>query len=99
VADTRHLVNRARQEAAQYRDNYKTPVPPKILADRLASYMQAYTLYGSVRPFGVSLVLGGLDPKGTPALYCLEPSGIFYVSPLNDRASSEGVKDSYRDER
>lgn len=46
-------------------------------------YCQAYTLYSSVRPFGLSVLLGGVDPDGTPGLYCIEPSGVFWVrSPL-----------------
>lgn len=45
------------------------------LADRLASYIQAYTLYSSVRPFGVSTILAGVDEDG-PQLYMIEPSGV-----------------------
>ena len=38
-------------------------------------YLQAYTLYSSVRPFGVSTLLGSIDRSG-PQLYMLEPSGL-----------------------
>ena len=31
------------------------------LANRLGSYVQAYTLYNSVRPFGVTAIVGGWD--------------------------------------
>lgn len=51
----------------------------KILADRLGLYVQAYTLYSSVRPFGISTILGAVDKDG-PSLYVVEPSGIFFVS-------------------
>lgn len=40
-------------------------------------YVQAYTLYSSVRPFGISSVLGGVDDDG-PQLYMIEPSGVFW---------------------
>jgi len=40
-------------------------------------YVQAYTLYSSVRPFGVSTIFGGVDVNG-PQLYIIEPSGIAY---------------------
>ncbi len=54
--------------------------PPHIqaLSDRLSLYVQAYTLYSSVRPFGCSTILGGVD-KGGPAIFVIEPSGVFYV--------------------
>ena len=45
---------------------------------RLSMYAQAYTLYSSVRPFGCSTILGGIDENG-PGLYVIEPSGVAYV--------------------
>ncbi|KAI9513185.1 20S proteasome subunit [Russula earlei] len=77
LADGRHLANRARDEAANYRDNYREPAPLKALADRLSLYVQAYTLYSSVRPFGCSTIIGGVDKDG-PSIYVIEPSGVFY---------------------
>ncbi|KAG6880303.1 hypothetical protein C0992_000080 [Termitomyces sp. T32_za158] len=77
LADGRNLSNRARDEAANYRDRYRQPPPLKTIADRLGLYVQAYTLYSSVRPFGISTILGTVDKDG-PALYVVEPSGVFY---------------------
>ncbi|KAH7105500.1 20S proteasome subunit [Auriculariales sp. MPI-PUGE-AT-0066] len=76
-ADARHLAGRARDEAQNYRDTYQSPTPLKSLADRLSLYVQAYTLYSSVRPFGISSILGAVDKDG-PQLYVVEPSGIFF---------------------
>ena len=50
----------------------------QAIADRLAQYVQAYTLYSSVRPYGVSTILGIFDKNG-PELYVIEPSGVYYV--------------------
>ncbi|KAH9045180.1 20S proteasome subunit [Lactarius pseudohatsudake] len=77
LADGRHLSNRARDEAASFRDNYNEPAPLKALADRLGLYAQVYTLYSSVRPFGCSTIVGGIDKDG-PSIYVIEPSGVFY---------------------
>ncbi|KAG8931142.1 hypothetical protein FRC02_003166 [Tulasnella sp. 418] len=77
LADGRHLANRARDEAENYRDTYRSPSPVKALADRLGLYVQAYTLYSSVRPFGISSILGGIDKEG-PQLFVVEPSGVFF---------------------
>lgn len=49
--------------------------------DRVALFVQAYTLYSSVRPFGISTILGAVDKNG-PALYVVEPSGVYYVRPF-----------------
>lgn len=74
LPDGRHFVNRGRDEASQWRSIYKVPVPVSSLANRMGSYAQAYTLYNSVRPFGITTLLGGVDDDGT-FLYMIEPSG------------------------
>lgn len=51
------------------------------MTERLGQYVQVYTLYSSVRPFGISTILGGVDKTG-PNLYVVEPSGVFFVSYL-----------------
>lgn len=63
VPDGRHLVSRARDEASSWRSTYKSPIPLKVLAGRMGSYVQVYTLYSSVRPFGVTAILGGWDAE------------------------------------
>lgn len=77
AADARHLVNRARTEAKNYKSFYQDPVPARILSERVSGYVQAYTLYGHLRPFGVSLILGAWDADG-PQLHMIEPSGLSY---------------------
>jgi len=75
VADARQLVTRARAEALNYRQFYGDSIQGRVLCDRLSSFVQMYTLYGSVRPFGCSVLLGCVDKQG-PQLFMIEPSGI-----------------------
>ena len=63
LADARHLVETARDEASNYRSEYGGPIPIKYLAHRLASYVHAYTLYSAVRPFGCSILLSAWEPQ------------------------------------
>ncbi len=63
VPDGRHFLSRARDEAASWRSTYKAPIPIAALASRLGGYVQAYTLYSSVRPFGVTAIVGGWDSE------------------------------------
>ncbi|TFK94667.1 20S proteasome subunit [Polyporus arcularius HHB13444] len=77
LADGRNLSNRARDEASGFRENYRSPPTLQYIVDRLGLYVQAYTLYSSVRPFGCSTILGAVDKNG-PALYVIEPSGVAY---------------------
>ncbi|KAK9352649.1 nucleophile aminohydrolase [Lipomyces doorenjongii] len=75
--DGRHLVSQGRSEAYTWRGTYKVPISVTSLTDRLAGYVQAYTLYNSVRPFGISAIIGGVDHSG-PHLYTIEPSGAYW---------------------
>lgn len=63
IPDGRHFVDRARDEARAWRDTFKTPIPTANLASRMGGYMQAYTLYQSVRPFGITAIVGGFDSE------------------------------------
>jgi 20S proteasome subunit alpha 7 len=67
IPDGRHFIDRARDEARAWRDTFKTPISTADLASRMGGYMQAYTLYQSVRPFGITAIVGGFDStKETP---------------------------------
>ncbi|KAL4757040.1 proteasome core particle subunit alpha 7 [Aspergillus foveolatus] len=68
VPDGRHFVSRARDEASSWRGIYKSPIPVSALANRLGGYVQAYTLYSSVRPFGVTSIVGGWDSEAELAV-------------------------------
>ena len=63
LPDARHFTSRARDEAASWRSTYKAPIPGASLANRMGAYVQAYTLYNSVRPFGVTGIIGGWDAE------------------------------------
>lgn len=76
TADGKHLAGRARDEATNFFDTYRQKTPVKTLAERVALYVQAFTLYSSVRPFGVAAIIGGVDEARGPQLYVVEPSGM-----------------------
>lgn len=76
LPDGRQLVNRARDEASSYKSNFGIAIPGKVLSQRVALYVHAYTEYWHLRPFGVSSILSVYDESSLgPQLYCIEPSG------------------------
>ncbi|PIA13426.1 N-terminal nucleophile aminohydrolase [Coemansia reversa NRRL 1564] len=75
--DFRVLVNSARKMAQAYWRTYMEDPPVRILVKELASIMQEFTQSGGVRPFGVSLLLAGVDERG-PNLYQVDPSGSYF---------------------
>ncbi len=58
---------------------YHDAIPVSSLSDRMGGYAQAYTLYSSVRPFGVTAIIGGMDEEDGPSLWMVEPSGVGWV--------------------
>lgn len=57
---------------------YGETQPIKMLVKETAGVMQEYTQRGGVRPFGVSLLVAGLDSDGSPGLYQVDPSGAYF---------------------
>ena len=49
-----------------------------MLSKNTAELFQEYTQIGGVRPFGVSLLIAGVDREG-PKLYQVDPSGTFWA--------------------
>lgn len=74
VADARVLVDRARLDAQMNRVTYDERIEVETLAKRTCDFMQTYTQYGGVRPFGVALLIAGVDDHGV-SLYETDPSG------------------------
>ena len=73
IADARRLVDSARVDAQKHRITYNEPADIETIARSTCDLMQVYTQYGGIRPFGVSLLIGGYDTQSR--LYEAEPSG------------------------
>jgi len=75
-ADARILIDRAREYAQIHRILYDEPIGVELLARRVCDILQAYTQHGGVRPFGVALLIAGIDREGAQ-LVGTEPSGAY----------------------
>jgi 20S proteasome subunit alpha 7 len=63
VPDGRALVGHCRKEALKYSNSFDLPMAGRIMAERLGLFVNAHTLYGSVRPFGASVILASYSPE------------------------------------
>jgi len=77
ISDARVLIERAQLKAQQYRVTYDSPIETSLVVKDLCSLMQVCTQSGGLRPFGVSLLVIGVDEDG-PKLYETDPAGIFF---------------------
>ena len=76
IPDARTQVDHARFFAQSNRLIYDEPVDVEGVAKNIADMAQQFTQYAGVRPFGVALILAGVDKNGS-ALYLTDPSGTY----------------------
>ncbi len=76
MADARVLVDYARVTAQVEKVTYGEKIGVEPLVKKISDYVQQYTQYGGVRPFGTSLLIAGIDDTDV-YLFETEPSGAF----------------------
>lgn len=77
LSDARVLIERAQVRAQQHRVTYDTSIDTNTVVKDVASLCQICTQSGGLRPFGVSLIIAGIDADG-PKLFETDPTGIFF---------------------
>ena len=77
IPDARIQVDSARVMAQSNRLIYDEPVDIEAIAKRIADMNQQYTQYAGVRPFGVSLIIAGVDDNSGPVVYLADPTGTY----------------------
>ncbi|MDH7517904.1 MAG: archaeal proteasome endopeptidase complex subunit alpha [Candidatus Thermoplasmatota archaeon] len=85
-ADAQRLVEIAQEEAQINKITYDEDITIKALTDIICEYKHAFTQYDGIRPFGVALIIAGIDNTGKK-LYSTDPSGVF----LEYKAVCEGA--------
>src|SRR6056297_144699 len=77
VADARQLIDFARRQAQINRLRYGEAIGIETLTKNITDHIQQYTQVGGARPFGVALIVGGIE-DGEPRLFETDPSGTPY---------------------
>lgn len=77
IPDARSQVDNARFFSQSNKMIYDEPVEIETVAKHLADQCQQFTQYAGVRPFGVALILGGVDANNKSQLFLTDPSGTY----------------------
>ena len=77
ISDARVLVERAQLAAQQHQITYGTSIDVSSVVKDICSLKQICTQSAGLRPFGVSLLIAGVDKSG-PNLYMTDPTGIYF---------------------
>jgi proteasome alpha subunit len=77
LSDARVLVERAQLTAQQHNITYGGPIDVLSIVKDICDLQQITTQSGGYRPFGVSLLVAGVDDTGI-RLFETDPTGIFF---------------------
>lgn len=77
ISDARVLIERAQVKAQQHAVTYESPVDTISIVKDMCALKQICTQSGGLRPFGVSIIIAGIDAEG-PKIYETDPTGIFF---------------------
>lgn len=102
VSDARVLIDRAQVLAQQHKITYDSPIEPELVIKDISNLKQQFTQYGGARPFGVSLMVAGID-KTKPKLYTSDITGnylSYYTNAIgeNDEKIKEKLRKIYKED-
>src|SRR6056297_1519374 len=78
TSDARVLIEKAQVLAQQNRVTYDSPVEPELVIKEISNIKQQFTQYGGARPFGVSMMLGGVYNE-KPQLFSSDITGNYFA--------------------
>ena len=78
ISDARVLIDRAQVKAQQHAVTYDTKIDVLSIVKEICDLKQICTQSAGLRPFGVSLLVGGVEDDGTIKLFLTEPYGLYF---------------------
>jgi proteasome alpha subunit len=75
VADGLHVINMIRGKTQTHRMVYNETESVETIAREISEEMQMATQYGGIRPYAISLLIGGIDKE--PQLFEIEPGASY----------------------
>jgi len=102
ISDAKVLIEKAQVLAQQHRITYDSPIEPELIIKEISNIKQQFTQYGGARPFGVSLMIAGINGK-KPELYTSDITGnylSYYANSIgeNDEKIKEKLREKHKPE-
>ncbi len=102
ISDARVLIERAQLKAQQHNVTYDTPIDTLTIVKDMCNLKQICTQSGGLRPFGVSILVAGVD-NGEGKLFLTDPTGIFFqykatVIGEHEEEVEEALHKDYKDD-
>jgi proteasome alpha subunit len=78
ISDARVLVDRSQLKAQQHAVTYDSKIDIISVVKEVCDLKQICTQSAGLRPFGVSMLIGGVEEDGTIKLFVTEPYGLYF---------------------
>ncbi len=78
ISDARVLVDRSQLKAQQHAVTYDSKIDVLSIVKDICDLKQICTQSAGLRPFGVSLLVAGVEEDGTMKLFLTEPYGLYF---------------------
>jgi len=97
MSDARVLINKAQVLAQQHWVTYGTSIDVESIIKEIADTKQIFTQYGGARPFGISMMIAGIDTK--PKIFVSDVTGNYFgYNATAIGENDEKIKDILRQE-
>ncbi len=102
LSDARIVVEKAQLMAQQHRVTYESPIDVESIIKEIADLKQAYTQYGGARPFGISVMVAGVNIDNGPKLFVSDVTGNYFGYKAtaigeNDEKIKEILREDYKE--
>ena len=78
ISDARVLIDRAQLKAQQHAVTYDSKIDILSIVKDISDLKQICTQSAGLRPFGVSLLVAGIEEDGSAKLFLTDPTGIYF---------------------
>ena len=96
LSDARVLIERARIIAQQNRVTYDSPIEVEEIIREIANTKQQFTQYGGARPFGVAIIIAGVDQNKCQVFSSDITGNYFSYSSIAVGENDERIKEILR---
>jgi proteasome alpha subunit len=96
------LLEKVQVSAQQHKITYDEPIDVESIIKEIANLKQAYTQYGGVRPFGIKMMVAGINSDDSANLFVSEVTGNYFCYKAtaigeNDEKIIEMLQESYKE--
>jgi len=101
TADARVLLSRVRIECQSHYLRLDEPSRPEEVARYISSIQQRYTMRGGRRPFGLTILVAGIQ-NNKPVLFTCDPAGVYFqwnavAAGKNSKELTKHIEENYKE--